>query len=448
MARDPALHPFDRLSIWNMPIGSGAQLSAASDARILTLQAQGQNINANNGYSHPVYQAASGDPAAEWRDTSQSGRTRTGVRTPTTATPSTGTDHHLHVIDPDKQYVTEAWLAARQSNTLITAARVERNDLRGPGFGQGGVRAYGGSAIGGLVRTHEVAARHIPHAIALGLNPNQMKKGWVWPATTEDGGGNNNYSGTIPMGTLFAIPGSVNLATLGLNPDALALATAFQDYGGYVTDQAAPFIVYVEQGANNTAVNAMVAQLQTIKNLLRVVTNNTPSTVGGGGTPRVALAEAFDEGPPPAGAPSAPTNVTASPIVSGIATLSWQPPTTDNGAAVTSYRVSRNGTDTMGTGAWSTVVAASVQSYDFYNLDSNTVYTLSVEATNASGTGPASTATTGASAPPARITFTDAASPATRSGLVNGRPHRARVRAEGPGGASVYTGWVPFTPTT
>ena len=110
----------------------------------------------------------------------------------------------------------------------------------------------------------------------------------MWPATQEDSG-SNTYAGQIPMGSLVAIPPSVDLATLGLSSSGLMLARSLQDYGAYVTDRSAGFAFYAEPSAE-ALLASMRADLNKIRAQLRVVTNNSPSSVGGGGTPRVPLA--------------------------------------------------------------------------------------------------------------------------------------------------------------
>ncbi len=88
--------------------------------------------------------------------------------------------------------------------------------------------------------------------------------------------------------------------------------------------------------------------------------------------------------------PLAPAGVTAATgAAAGTATVSWSPPASDGGAAVTGYRVSRDGTDAAGAGPWSTTVAASARSFVFTNLRAGSTYRLTVAAVNEVGTGPA-----------------------------------------------------------
>jgi hypothetical protein len=82
----------------------------------------------------------------------------------------------------------------------------------------------------------------------------------------------------------------VNLSTLGLNADALALATALQLYGGYITARSGNMAMYVEPGSDATRVTAMRNQIAAIKAQLRVVTNSSQTTPGGPGNRLAPLA--------------------------------------------------------------------------------------------------------------------------------------------------------------
>jgi len=76
---------------------------------------------------------------------------------------------------------------------------------------------------------------------------------------------------------------------LGLSSGGLLLARALQDYGGYVVDRSAGFTFYAEPSAESL-LGPMRADVAKIRAQLRLVTDNTSSSVGGGGTPRVPLA--------------------------------------------------------------------------------------------------------------------------------------------------------------
>jgi len=121
------------------------------------------------------------------------------------------------------------------------------------------------------------------------------RKGWVWPAQSEDRY-SGQYGGGIPLGTLFAIPPGIDVTKLGLSTDGVVLARALQDYGVYVGDTSSPgsatniaMLAEPSPGAGQQVWN-MNAALPTLHRLLRPVTNNAPSAIGGGGTPRQPLA--------------------------------------------------------------------------------------------------------------------------------------------------------------
>ncbi len=89
----------------------------------------------------------------------------------------------------------------------------------------------------------------------------------------------------------------------------------------------------------------------------------------------------------PAIAPGVPTGVATHMTGTGTGTLTWSPPASDGGSAVTGYRVTRNGTDSTGAGPTSALVAAATRSSTFTNLRPGVSYTVSVQAVNAVGAG-------------------------------------------------------------
>lgn len=287
------LWPFATSSFWNTPIGDGATYEAAGDVATANLLDTQFGIALNGDrWSHPIYRAAASDPVITMSEVDNSPRTITFQAVPDSAPSepplSESGDCNWHQVQPDGQFCYESWRAEWTGPTTLNCGYNVRVDLFGDG--RTGARAYGGAAIGGLVRKHEVDNRVIPHAISIALHNNQLKSGPVWPARLQDSNGATNYAGQVPMGSHVAIPQSVNLTTLGLNADALALATALQLYGGYITARSGNDAMYVEPGSNATRVTAMRNQIALLKSQLRVVTNSSQTNPGGPGNRLAPLA--------------------------------------------------------------------------------------------------------------------------------------------------------------
>ena len=105
-----------------------------------------------------------------------------------------------------------------------------------------------------------------------------------------------------------------------------------------------------------------------------------------------ASASTYAEGQSGPALPSVPTVVAATSLSgSTSATLTWEPPANNGGAAITGYLVGRDGTDSTGQGAWSTTDPATATSRIFNQLVTGQTYNLSVAAINSVGTGPAAT---------------------------------------------------------
>ena len=256
-------------------------------------------------YSMPVVTTDWCDPVVTLREKNPDPREATleGVRVPEDAEPAGGTDRHLLVVQPDGLTAVEFFGAEKIDGRTWSVARAESVDLTGNGEGpDNGTRAYGGSALGGLIRSWEVDPEHpryvdgvIRHALAVSLPAGMLRYtggeagyddegfgtalGYVPPATEQDYNSPYTYYGAIPMGAFVALPRSVDLDALGLGPEALAVARALQDYGGYVVDQTGSDTVafYVEVDAPAAWVEAAMGpdstgdQLAEIRRRLLVV---------------------------------------------------------------------------------------------------------------------------------------------------------------------------------
>jgi len=173
------------------------------------------------------------------------------IATPINLLPTHASDGWVVFTIPNTDYYWESWGTTYDTTTQTWHSRylVEGN-FDGTGWGTAlgvgaGIRAAGASLMGGLVTSSELDDLSINHALAIELSPHQLKAGtsqldqFVFPAVSADSNSLAYYDGTIPMGAHFVLPTSVDIYHAGLTPEGLALAEAYQKYGGYVVDQAA-----------------------------------------------------------------------------------------------------------------------------------------------------------------------------------------------------------------
>lgn len=291
--RDPATWPFAADSPWNTPLGSGAAMASADapctrdirDSSIPTWIAAAE-------WGHPIYQASVSDPLVAIY---LHGRAVRKIHIPVSATPalprSKDSDAHLHIISPDHRFADEMWRAERRPDGGFNAESHTRTDLLGPGVMKGGERAYGGSALGGLIRRGELRTG-IRHALTMTLPRRLQRLGPVWPASAQDDQAERDYAGNVPIGQLVALPATVNIDALGLSAQGRAIAVALRDYGAYNVDSATDFSLSAEPGVEAELGSAR-EDLQRLRALLVCVTNNRKDNVGGGGIRRQPPAVPF-----------------------------------------------------------------------------------------------------------------------------------------------------------
>ena len=287
--RDPWLHPFTSTSPWNTAIGSGARFEGATGTRTASLFTTKPVIN-RELWSIPVRHARTTDPLV----TLESVRAGVSYRIhiPADTVTTGGEDGHVTIVSPDGVTSYDTFKLVRVNASLWQAQAVTVVDLRTSGI-WGGVRAAATPALAGLIRAHELRDKHIPHALAIAAPNTVLKNGPVWPAKRQDGDGATAYSGQVPMGTLFAIPSTVNVDALAVSPEGKALARALQNYGAYVVDRAGTAALYCELACDATATARANADWKVLFGHVRAVTNSAELTVGGGGTPRVPAPGGF-----------------------------------------------------------------------------------------------------------------------------------------------------------
>ena len=228
---------------------------------------------------------ASYHPASQdWRPT---------LRLPPDACPSPDSDGLLAVFQPDG-WVLDSYATVIVSGGVVLGTMASWIDVRGDGTGWwNGRRASMLPSFAGLIRNGEIAAGRIPHALAMQVPPRLLRRAAVWPAYAFDR--DSGYSGTLPMGTLLAIPPQVDIARLGLSPPGLVIARAAQDYGIYIVDRGGDGLtILAELGDPDVRWGGggdppWWKDLEQIRNVLQRVVNNSATNRGGGGTLRAAL---------------------------------------------------------------------------------------------------------------------------------------------------------------
>jgi hypothetical protein len=270
--RDLSQWPFASSSPWNVPLGNAASFDGRS---IVTPPAVTAWIN-HRQYSVPVVRASASDPLVTIAVSAGSHPGPVTLRIPAGTAPDPGTDAHLVVIGPDGLHSDEFWALDLRARTAGAYLPV---DLRGPGMGLGWVRATGVSLLGGLIRSGETTS--IPHALAISLPYELLGTGHVWPAISDDDGG---APGFVPEGSLLAIPPGTPRPA-GLSPLGNAIFDALSRYGAYVVDQcgSGTATLYAEPTTSATAVSAALTDMRSVMPLLRRVTNNSATNVGGPG---------------------------------------------------------------------------------------------------------------------------------------------------------------------
>lgn len=297
--RDPTLQPFSSFSIWNTPIGSGAQWSNPSDPDTIDVHHPGAYINAGE-WSMPVY---IGDPSqahATFTDSDSTYPIATAMlNVPSNAAPAlpvAGGDHHMIVFDAAKQNMYSYF------NCNVVFGGFACGQSQKDSVCHEALAGYGWGA--GVIRSWELQAGTIRHMLRYALPVTLTKAGttWLtglaWPAMRSDYEGPLGlYTGNVLYGSTVGIPASVNITTLGLTPSGLVLAQALQDYGAVQRDTGGTggIVFYAEQAAEGLPqLNDMRNDLVKIVPYLAIMRNQAPGSVNGGGLGRQPLIQGID----------------------------------------------------------------------------------------------------------------------------------------------------------
>jgi len=337
--RDPLKQPFASNSIWNMPIGSNAvyvpaHMPANPGGDDWTPMPQIDDEHIVLRPSAPLVDINYSD--AGWSSKSRCNSTASsGGGLPVSVpipndyvVPSDNTNSGAAFLLADGRTIVQTQPFARctagaAATSVIKFANV---DL----YGDGIIGAHGGSrlsSVGGSIRIGELrpGQQGPKHALKLNVdsprilyNCHTASECYRWPASTADSGAVGDYGSSNPapnlalkMGALLALPASVNLDSLGLeSAPGKQIAWTLQNYGAYIVDSTggAAYAFSAEHGPDGTLRNQFQADygipleqrindqtawsrdVQRLMVALAIVDNNSASSVGGGGTPRQALA--------------------------------------------------------------------------------------------------------------------------------------------------------------
>jgi hypothetical protein len=354
-ARNMLTWPFSSDSIWNMPIGSGAIYQSTGLSPAVEIFGDVDyfvTLRASDPLT-PLY-----NDEGVWNGPRCSSTKPAGV--------SLNVPSNLVVADTSGSNTpnNSAAFLLPNGHTLQQVNALARCAAGGPIFGvpaeQNGGRVedlYGSgitgghagsnlSSIGGTIRLGELTGTApIRHALKVDVDGRYLfhsaqVPGFRWPANTADSCAASCYTGTLPamvQGTLLAIPPGASEQALGLTTAAgRKLFHALQDYGAYIVDNSADvsYNVAVENGVkaefrgaygydfDTSTASPWLSDIKALFASLRVVANNGPSAIGGGGTPRAALAPPVT-GPAAAGITATLSTTASSISAGGAAMLTW-----------------------------------------------------------------------------------------------------------------------------
>lgn len=340
--RDKYLQPFSPQSIWNMPIGSGAVYKPLNMTPPKTAYGTDE-VYLSFDPQAPFRKLIERDYWWPWSSgTSVPGKdSGVQVRVPDSwvlapplpqALPNRGTAAlRADGKAQEFQYTVRPKVGSNISfhGILRSVLSLDGDGLTSPS-NFGGHGGSGMTGIGGTIRAGELTSDEpIRHALAVTMNMakwgtkqgGNVVNGFRWPAVAADSHYANPAQGVgygtlgafggqakdgLGMGTLLAIPAEVDLSSLQFETKQGAkLAWTHQNYGAYVVDTSGDdgnydvHLLNVEEAAlpeypanewNPGASTPFRRDMDKVFRLLSVVDNNSPTSIGGGGTPRQPLA--------------------------------------------------------------------------------------------------------------------------------------------------------------
>lgn len=325
--RDPLKWPFDKYSIWNVPIHNNATYVAAGitqansnsfnvDEDVVILSSTSAVINVETNYAD----WSGGDRCPSQGPVLFTAPIPSGYIYDNTVWQGSTPNAGAAILLSDGNRIKQTQPFAKCGTTLATSHYTwDENVCQLKGECIAG--AHGGSGmstIGGTIRYGEFTAGAINHVIKMNLWGkyflSNTNNGLRWPALSADGGYNdpnsfNYYGGTVTqlrMGSLLALHKNADINSMGFETaPGKILAKTFQNYGAYVVDNTGwnncAFVT--ETGPNGIVRNefsnlygfgleawdnldntAWGRDIKRIITNLYVIDNNDASNIGGGPT--------------------------------------------------------------------------------------------------------------------------------------------------------------------
>ncbi|UJR78327.1 hypothetical protein [Sandaracinus amylolyticus] len=257
-----AWRPFSSTSPWNTRIASNVAIRPDSAQLVEHLRTStpwpGLGVNVRP-WGIPMYRATSSTPLVRvFATLSNEGENRTFYwPVPAGAEADPETDGHLLVVDPASGREYDFFAGRRQADGSWTCALCATADMNGSGvrppkggttpwYESHGSRACGFPLVAGLIRTDEMRAGRIDHALVIAY-PGIRQRWFTSPASTgHPANGIVSPDRGVPCGGRIQLDPSVNVDALGLTPSARIIARALQEYGAYVGDYSGSISLYAD----------------------------------------------------------------------------------------------------------------------------------------------------------------------------------------------------------
>lgn len=228
--------PYSAASPFHERVPANPKVLPNSTAMVLfTLGKEVENLNTDGGFS-PIYYASTMDPVVELR-VEGPGSQLSGhkIHCPVKAVPAPGSDAHMCIVQPNGEAF-DLWQASPHVGAgFVSASGAGISNLdTGSGICDiGGACAANFGLVAGLIRSQELIAGTIPHALVATVS--ETRNGFVPPANHTDGTSsdiNAPYEGQ----RFYLEYTDAEIAALKLLAWKAAIATAIAHYGLYVCD--------------------------------------------------------------------------------------------------------------------------------------------------------------------------------------------------------------------